>query len=325
MTENISSALKDWIPYKFFEEGGINYCKWLYLGVEEFTDPFFDDTISKCMKLPENSNRTRCISSIEMLSEWAEQIVSVAPTAIIFHISRCGSTLFSQLLGLQLSNIVLSEAPLFDELLRWGHKHNKMRQALPLLKAAIGLYGAKRNESYNHLFIKTDSWHIHFYTQLRELYPNIPFILLYRQPDEVIRSQQKRRGMQSVQGVLEPEIFGFDKNEIMQSGLDEYMAKVIETYLTAFIEIIKTDKLALFVNYNEGIVAIVKKIAAVTGIINTEKEMLAMQQRSSFHAKYPEQIFKEEQHPEPIPGYLSKCFSLYNEIEQLRIAAEDKK
>ncbi len=48
----------------------------------------------------------------------------------------------------------------------------------------------------------------------RKLYPQTPFILLYRQPGEVIRSQQKRRGMQSIPGLLEPEIFGFTKNEI---------------------------------------------------------------------------------------------------------------
>jgi hypothetical protein len=325
MTESISSLLKDWIPYKLFEEGGADVCRWLYLGEKKFTDPFFDNTISICRKLPENNRRIKCVSSAEVLPEWEAQIETVAPTAFIFHISRCGSTLVSQLLGLQPSNIVLSEVPFFDELLRWGHKHNKMQAVLPLLKAAISMYGAKRAETNHHLFIKTDSWHIHFFKELRELYPNIPFILLYRQPDEVIRSQQKRRGMQSVQGVLEPEIFGFDKNEIIQLGLDEYMARVIETYLAAFIAILQTDKLALPVNYNEGILTIVKKIATVTGITIHEKEMAAMEKRSNFHAKYPEQLFKEEQEPESIPEYLDRSFKLYNEVEKLRIASPVEK
>jgi len=325
MTSTVSSFLKDWIPCKFPEKGSADVCRWLYLGDKQFEEPFFEETIYKCQGLPENSRQVRCVSGLDVLPEWAAQTEAVAPTAFIFHISRCGSTLISQLLGQQPSNIILSEVPIFDELLRWGHRHHTMQEVLPLLKAAITLYGAKRSETHHHLVIKTDSWHIHFYKELRELFPQTPFILLYRQPDEVIRSQQKRRGMQSVQGVLEPSIFGFDKNEIDLLGLDEYMAKVIETYLAAFIEIVKTDQLALPVNYKEGMLSIVKKIAGATGITIHETEMSAMQERSTFHAKYPDQLFKEDQPAEPVPGYLNRSFTLYQELEKLRIAFPSEK
>ena len=320
MNESISRVLKDWIPYRLLEEGNSCSCRWLYLGDEKITDPFFDETIARCKRLSHNSRITKCVSSIEILPEWAQQVESISPTAIIFHISRCGSTLVSQLLSLQPSNIVLSEVPLFDELLRWGNKNNEMQMTLPLLKAAIDLYGAKRNEKSGYLFIKTDSWHIHFYQQLRKLYPQIPFILLYRKPDEVIRSQQKRRGMQSIPGLLEPEIFGFNKNQILQSGLDDYMVRVVETYLQAFIQVLNTDKLALPVNYSEGAFCIVNKIAGVTGITINDEQKSAMRQRSTFHAKYPEQVFVEEELKEPAPVFLNKAFALYKEIEEIRHA-----
>src|SRR5258705_13622399 len=110
MSESIASAIKNWIPYRLFEEGGENYCRWLYLGDEKITEPFFEETIGKCRVLPENSRwLTRCVSSLEVLPEWAQQVETISPTAFIFHISRCGSTLVSQLLGLQPVNIVLSE------------------------------------------------------------------------------------------------------------------------------------------------------------------------------------------------------------------------
>jgi hypothetical protein len=105
----IASAIKNWVPYRLYQEGGNNYCRWLYLGDEKINEPFFDDTIGRRRKLPENSQLTRCVSSLEVLPEWAKQIETVAPTAFIFHISRCGSTLISQLLSLQSSNIVLSK------------------------------------------------------------------------------------------------------------------------------------------------------------------------------------------------------------------------
>lgn len=318
MNEDSAASLNNWIPFRLAEENGQAVCRWLYTADIAFTDPFFNDTIVRCKSHAYNSRHFRSSSSPDILSEWAEQANSIAPTAMIFHISRCGSTLISQLLGLQPANIVLSEVPFIDELLRKGFSENKMNETLPLVKAAMALYGTRRTDAQQQLFIKTDSWHIHFYKQLRELYPQVPFILLYRRPDEVIRSQQKIRGMQAVQGVLDPAIFGFDKNEIMPLGLDEYMAKVIESYLSAFIEILKKDKLALPVNYKEGAVTIINKIAAATGLSIHENEKIAMRERLTFHAKYPEERFEEAQLEEKIPAYLNRSFSLYEELEKIR-------
>jgi hypothetical protein len=320
MNESIAGAIKNWIPYKLATVEDALCCKWLFVGDAPFTAPFFDETISQCHSLPENSRMRSSISSLDILPQLAAQMDAVSPTAIIFHISRCGSTLVSQLLALQEANIVLSEVPFFDELLRLGVKDNTANTPA-LLKTSVQLYGAKRNEKSENLFIKADSWHIHFYAKLRQLYPNIPFVLLYRKPDEVIRSQQKNRGMQAVPGVLEPEIFGFDKAETLKISLDEYMAKVIESYLQAFTEILSRDTLAIPVNYNEGAVAIVNKIAVATGIAISREEMATMQQRAGFHAKYPGQVFAEPAMQQPVPPYLEKAFELYEQVEQIRTRA----
>jgi hypothetical protein len=319
MSDHISAALKNWVPYRLIDEDGHPICRWLYLGDKKITEPFFVDTIGKCRKLPENSRFKRCVSSISILPEWSTQVNTVAPSAIIFHISRCGSTLISQLLAQQPSSIVLSEVPFFDEILRWGFKTNNSSQASVIVKAAIELYGAGRTDQCKHMFIKADSWHIHFYEQLRQLFPQTPFILLYRRPDEVLRSQQKKRGMQAVPGVIEPGIFGFDAEQIMHLSLDEYMADVIETYLQAFINILQNDQYAYPVNYNEGGIPIVNKIAALTGMSFNNEETAAMQLRSGFHAKEPGEIFNEPVLNEPVPAYLDRSFELYDELEKIRL------
>ena len=319
MKESISSALKDWIPFKLFEESGQDHCRWLYLGNEIFTDPFFDETIRKCWKLPYNSSRYRPESSLEALPEWSQQIESILPTAFIFHVSRCGSTLVSQLLGLNPANIVLSEVPFIDDILQSGFKKN--RSSSSQLKAAIRFYAAKRNEQKKYLFIKTDSWHIHFYNQLRQLYPQVPFILLYRRPDEVVRSHQKKRGIHAVQGLIDPAIFDLTKQEIADLSIDEYLAKVLESYFTGFINILQNDNLAIPLNYNEGAVAIVKKIASITGIALQADEMETIKQRSGFHGKYPEQKFAEPLIETTIPAYQQKVFELYETLEKLKITS----
>src|SRR5688572_13850722 len=109
--ENIKTILKDWIPFKLSVENGIDYCRWLYLGEDRFMEPFFDETISKCRRLPENSKRFRVISTADVLPAWADKLNPVQMSAIIFHVSRCGSTTISQMLSLDAANIVLPEVP----------------------------------------------------------------------------------------------------------------------------------------------------------------------------------------------------------------------
>lgn len=324
MHDSIPSVLCNWIPYKLSVINGLPYCYWLYTGHQPYTAPFFDETISRCMHLPQNSQRFKSLSSLYMLPEWAAHTASVSPTAFIFHVSRCGSTLIAQLLGLREQHIVLAETPFVDALLRLPYQHKEadselIAQAIP---AAIQLYGCQRRGDETHLFIKTDSWHLCFYQQLRQLYPTVPFILLYRSPDEVIRSQRRRRGMQSVQGIVEPGIFGFDQQEIMDWPLDDYMAKVLERYFTIMLEITSRDPLSLLVNYHEPVLSIMQKIAAFTGITFSENELLHMQERSRYHAKYPEQVFHEPAAEGAMPTSLLPVIELYNKLEAKRTSLQ---
>jgi hypothetical protein len=50
--------------------------------------------------------------------------------------------------------------------------------------------------------------------------------------------------------------------------------------------------------------------------------MSAMRKRSTFHAKYPEQVFAEAMIQEPVPAYLNRSFALYDEVEKIRTAAK---
>jgi hypothetical protein len=320
---DISKAIEGWVPIKLVNDDGERNCRWLYVGNKHFNEPFFDETISACRQLPENGHLKRSISSIDLLQEWATRQQSIAPTAFIFHVSRCGSTLLSQMLSLQQSNIVLSEVPFFDDLLRYGKKENCLPQISPIVKAAIDLYSTKRNEAYNNVFIKTDSWHIHFYTELRTLYPTTPFFFLYRKPDEVVQSQQKKRGMQAIPNLIEANVFGFDKEEISTKPLDEYMGMVIESYLEKFYTILQEDKNCYALNYHTGAMDMIDTIAAKSALPITQEEYAAMQQRAGFHAKFPNQIFSEEKRIEAIPSYLKKSFALYDKIEELRIKSID--
>lgn len=310
MDANISSALANWVPYKLSFDDDAPCCEWLYTGDEDFREPFFDETIAKCRRF--NNRGRKSISSIDILPQWSNEMESVPPSAFIFHVSRCGSTLASQLLALDRTNIVLSEVPFFDALLR-----SEKNIPPQLLKAAIALY-APVKDYRKRLFIKTDSWHIFFYKQLRELYPQTPFILLYRRPDEVIRSQQKLRGMHAIPGLIEPALLGFEENEIQQMNLNEYIGSVLEKYLQAFIDILEKDDHAIAINYSEGPLAMVEKIAEVSGTPINSVDMENIKSRAMYHAKYPERVFAEEAIRDRVPDYCQAAYEKYEALEQRR-------
>ena len=226
-----NNPLNHWYPVKLYPESDELICKWKYFKGIEFTDPFFNDTILRASSIEINSNRYKPVSDLSILTEWASTINAVDPTLFIFHISRCGSTLLAQALGLNNQHIVLSEVPFIDDILKqldideW--LTNIEYQAI--LKAAIILYGRKFNINQKKLFIKTDSWHLYYLPLFRLLYPSTPFLLLFRKPDEVLRSQQKKRGMHAVPGLIANSILEITDNTSGIVNFDAHMIKVLES------------------------------------------------------------------------------------------------
>jgi hypothetical protein len=254
------------------------------------------------------------------MTEWSEDITALNPSAIIFHVSRCGSTLLSQLFSLDETNIVLSEVPFFDDLLRLPYKNSvEIKVINNYLSDAIKFYARKRNGKEKHLFIKTDSWHLHFYTQLRNLFPSVPFILLFRNPKEVIISHQKQRGMQAVPGLIEPEVFGFSKEKIKETNLDVYMTNVLEGYFKKIIEISKADKDVLLFNYIEGMNNVLKKISSFLNLNSSKESQELSTERIRFHAKHPQQLFAEDYKESSTKNFMIPLLQLYEELEDIRL------
>lgn len=293
---------------------------WLYAGNEKFDAPFFEETIAQCLSHPYNSSRFKSVSSLESMLEWAGMLPDVQPSGIIFHVSRCGSTLLSQLTGLDEDYTTLAEVPFFDELLRlpFRLKNTGTTECGLLLRAAVKFNGARRNNE-KHLLIKADSWHIFYYDLLRGLFPETPFVLLYRSPDEVISSHRLHRGIHMVPGLIEPELFGFTDERIPEMTLDEYAAAVLESYFTAFADIAVNDPMALLMDYSQGAMPMIEALGKHLQLAWTEQHLLRMRERSRFHSKKPDQDFKKEEAEKTIPAYLLPAMQCYRQLEHIRL------
>ncbi|WP_184547038.1 sulfotransferase domain-containing protein [Mucilaginibacter sp. FT3.2] len=321
--------IENWIPYKLITVDGLLQCHWLNTYGNRFTEPFFDETILKCRSAHARNYTFPSVSNLEMVKAWAQDLNEVEPAAFIFHISRCGSTLVSQLLATSIENIVLSEVPFFDDILRLPFKepyfketeiNNLLTTAFKYYSQAITSPTASLGKKEKHLFIKADSWHIFFYKQLRQLYPKVPFILIYRRPDEVFKSHSKMPGMQAVPGMLEPQLFGFKAEEIGHNpGI--YLANVLTSYLSKYLEIAASDNNCLFLNYNEGPMQMIKKVAAFSSIRLSMEDLQNMEKRSHYHSKKPGEHFSEEALTDA-PSYLNEAMELYDILDEKRIAMQ---
>ncbi|SHH35852.1 sulfotransferase family protein [Flavobacterium defluvii] len=288
--ENINHPLSNWIPYKLIEKDNNIYFEWIYLGDIKYLDPFFDETISKCMKLDYNSKRFRVISTVENLIEWSDELVSVDLKSLVFHVSRCGSTMLSQSLATSSENIMVSEAPIFDEILRsnlFG-----LDTKTTLLKAVLKFLGQKRFPEQNNLILKLDAWHIFDAGYLRSLFPEIPFALLYRNPTEVLKSHQKLMGMHMVPNLLPPSVFGITPQEINEISFQQYGALVLEKYFQGFLSFYESDQNVTFLNYNDGMKSVIEKFISFIDARYADQEIDKMFERLNKHSKNEHADFK---------------------------------
>lgn len=318
----MQSDFRGWLPWQLRPEGGGVNCRWLYVGETKFTDPFFEDTIARCLSLPENSSGPPRVTLLDELSEIAREFDTLGPSAFIFHISRCGSTLVSQLLGLDEACVTLAEVPFFDRLLRARYDPRLAANVdvATHFPAAMRLYGQRRSELERFLVVKLDSWHVGFYAELRRLYPQTPFVLLYREPTAVIRSHRKRPGMHAVPGVVEDAVFGLAPAAELITP-ETHLARVLTFYYESFLEIARTDARSLLMPYRADMIPVVESIADFCGIPISPTHKTRMKERASFQGKYPNEKFQEASLSSEVERGWQECLASYRALEELRLSS----
>lgn len=314
--------MKKWYPVRLKKIIDLNYCEWAYFEDQNFKDPFFEESWNKAKSHPYNSSNFHSLSSLNVLKDWETEFSYSSPSAIIFHCSRCGSTLLSQFLGMNNAHISLAEVPFFDELLRNTLKTSPLEneEYLGFLKSSIKWYGQLSDERKSgKLFIKTDSWHFYFWKQYRKLFTKVPFVLLYRNPLQIFESQKKQKGMHAVQGIIEPEVFNLNTSETAKMKQEEYFGKVLEFYFLSILEILKKEPKTLLLNFKQGGLNMIEKVFEYLELDLTEDEKSNFKERVKFHSKDSTKVFKEELVLKGTPIYLEKSMALYHQIEDIRL------
>lgn len=308
---------KNYLPSKLIFKNNIPQIKWIFLNNVFFYHSFFSETISACTTLNSFQNIAfKKESDLETINLVVNAIESIQPNCFIFHTSRCGSTLLSQILSTNSENIVYPEYEVLDDFIRLNQKmpireenHEK------LIKNLVRIMGQKRIDGQKRLFIKLDSWHIFFAKFLRITFPKTPFIFLYRHPEAIIQSNKKQKGIQFILEIIDPKIYGLEEKAHTLNFEIDYPNAVLEKMYLEIIDFAKNDHFTHLMDYDNGMENNLERFILFLKDENIVDKKEA-NKRMSFHSKKPNTVFSEEQN---IEDNLSNSKSLlaYNKLKEL--------
>jgi hypothetical protein len=289
-----ADRFRGWVPIRVYWEQKAPVVDWCYMGKERFTDPFFSDTIERCLNHPANL-LFRPQTPIETLAEWREAQPGLPPKGFIFHMSRCGSTLVAQMLAALPGTIVISEAGPIDSVLRANFRDPTLSddRRAAWLEWAVSAMGQPRSDEEKDLFIKFDCWDTMDLGLIHRTFPDVPWIFLYRNPVEVMVSQFKKKSAHLIPGVIEPALFGFDPAAAIELPPEEYSAKALARICEAALRHRKSGR-SMFINYTSLPEAVWTTILDFFHIDYTPGDLAALRQAAQFNAKNPSLQFQDD-------------------------------
>lgn len=238
--------LDGWIP--FYLKRGLAH--WGYMGRERFVEPFFQNTVQKLAARPFNQI-FRQQTGLDILVERAATRPGLPLRGLVFHMSRCGSTLAAQALAALPDTVVLSEPPPVDTLLQWLHASPNCpaEQGAALLRGLLSALGQPRRQEDARLFVKTDGWHVCHIDRILSAFPGVPWVFLYRDPAEVLVSQARMPGTLLIPGMMGGH--GLNPPPHLSTRPLEHGAWVLGQVLSGAADALRRHPGGLLVNYRE--------------------------------------------------------------------------
>jgi hypothetical protein len=231
-------ALKLWCPVDAVIADNQPAIEWMDLHGVDFAEPFFSETLAR---IDSGERRARVVTQIATLLRFEKVAESLSPSGFIFHSSRCGSTLVANACRAVKNSIVIAEAPAIDKLITRFFTDAPIGSAkellyMLLLRAMIAALGQPLKGDECHYFIKlacTSTLQIH---RLRRIWPDVPFVFLYRDPVEIIVSNLKSipEWMRAeVNPAAAAAIVGVDEQQLSSLGAEEYCARSVGRFFEA--------------------------------------------------------------------------------------------
>lgn len=280
-----------WLPTRSVPAAGAPAFDWLWFGTRRLARPFFEDEVRNAASLPLNW-LLRIRTGLAELVAGADTQDSLPLEGMIFHMSRCGSTLAAQMLGAVPSHAVLSEPEPLDAVLRWcaesGADPDKANAAIRAMVAALGRV---RGTGETRCFIKMEVWHTLFLPLLRQALPDVNWIYLHREPSEVLVSLREMPSHHIIPSVIAPGYLGL--SELPDLSPDDFAPFLLARLGSAVADHWHLGG-GLVLDYPQIRGAMPGRVAAHFGLPLSASERALMEQAGTRDAKSPGKTFADD-------------------------------
>ena len=239
----MSPAARGWVPVEipFTEHPALVSeppVRWMELEHAPLAEPFFAQTLAR-LKAGEHPPREIDTGLDAVLAEGA-RAGAAAPAGLVFHISRCGSSLVANGLRTAARTQVLAEArpmtALFlpypatgdaDADARWAQRRSALGRAL------VAIVSRYRDAEPEAVVIKWTSLNTALLPAIRAVWPDTPALFVVRDPLEVLVANLQPGGLIDTRhSAFAPALSGVaDPGELAGMGDEEYGARVLGRYL----------------------------------------------------------------------------------------------
>jgi hypothetical protein len=276
--------LARWTPVRLDFSGPAPAVFWADISAERFVEPFFDQTVARWASGP--SARPLVRTGLDALVALDSE-PSLEPSGMIFHLSRCGSTLVSRLLGTLPCVVVLAEPAPLNALLGLDPDLVDEPTLVKVVRLLVRALGRFRHGDERRLVLKCTSWNIRRRAVLAAAFPDTPWIWVQRDPAHVLASLLAEPpgwlGLQAAprRAALR---FGLDPAEVPAMPRVEFAARA----LGKMLEAAATDPARRLLIDHADLPAVVwKQVVPHLGLEADAAAIERMMEESRFYAKDP--------------------------------------
>lgn len=279
----MNADLKGFLPVDAVVVDGRPGLQWMDMSGVSLAEPFFQQTVERV-----RASRRELFTEFDILLQLEKQLDSVPPTGFIFHSSRCGSTLVSNACRAINNSIVLSEANAIDKLVaRLITDPGDVKTSLysVFLRGVVHALAQRRAGNEEHLFIKFACCSFALIVQIKRIWPNVPWLFLYRDPVETIVSNLKdvppwlldndRRVLASITGA--------SPAEVAEMSLEELCARTIGSLFSTAHRLANGDELLL--NYKQLSVPVISSVLRFFKVSPSATELETIEHGSQIYSK----------------------------------------
>jgi len=282
------SDLKGWLPVDAVVVEGRPGLQWMELPDVELSEPFLQQTVERAKT--DGTKRGELFTEFDVLLQLENVLESVLPTGFIFHSSRCGSTLVANACRAMANSIVLSEANAIDKLVARfftdaAEDGVKVSLYSVFLRGVVHALAQRRRGNEQHLFIKFACTSFAQLERISRIWPNVPWLFLYRDPVETIVSNVNDpptwlldddwRVLASITGVA--------PSEVAAMSLEERCARSIGSFYSQAVALANDQSMLL--NYKQLSVPVISSVLKFFKVSPSAQELETIARASGVYAK----------------------------------------